>query len=131
MEAGDVMATLELDDPTRIKRATEYKDPLPIMRQPTVPGDRLNQKLQDSVTVLNNILNGYVGAALAFNDRVDRAIAEMRSVLHDPQLPLLELDELFAVLGARIPRSLSVCFIIIITIIIIIILIDSDRIGSN
>lgn len=104
-----MMATLDLDDPTRIKRATVYKDPLPIMRQPTVPGDRPHQKMQEACNVLNNILSGYVGAALAFNDRVERAITDLRSVLHDPQLPLLELDDLFAVLGARIPRILLVC----------------------
>eukprot|EP00698_Gefionella_okellyi_P010265 TRINITY_DN2654_c0_g1_i1.p1 TRINITY_DN2654_c0_g1~~TRINITY_DN2654_c0_g1_i1.p1 ORF type:complete len:2219 (-),score=529.05 TRINITY_DN2654_c0_g1_i1:1486-8142(-) len=107
LEAGDILATLELDDPTRIKRSIEHTEPLPPMRPPAVPGDKPHQMLQEAVTQLSNILNGYVGPASATQDRIVNAVTNLKSALYNTELPLMELEELYAVLAARIPRALQ------------------------
>ena len=98
--------TLDLDDPSSVKRAVPVTAPLPPMKPPRVLGDKVHQRLQDALAVLSNMMSGYTGPQQGFETRVTAAVTALQAALHNEALPLLELEEVFSVLAPRIPRSL-------------------------
>jgi len=59
LATGDLVATLELDDPSRVQRATLYSGELPQMKQPRIPGTKPQQITRSSLASLRNVLAGY------------------------------------------------------------------------
>ena len=60
LNAGDVIARLDLDDPSRVVRAKPFEGPFPPSKQTSFPKDdqKLNNVYQTSRVTLDNILNG-------------------------------------------------------------------------
>ncbi|KAL1117895.1 hypothetical protein AAG570_004208 [Ranatra chinensis] len=104
LDPGTVIGHLELDDPSLVTKAQEYKGHFPELdvSTPTV-GDKLNHKHNHFRQMLDNILAGYCLPEPYHMLRLREVIEKFMTSLRDPSLPLLELQEVIASISGRIP----------------------------
>eukprot|EP00004_Rigifila_ramosa_P006611 TRINITY_DN1746_c0_g1_i1.p1 TRINITY_DN1746_c0_g1~~TRINITY_DN1746_c0_g1_i1.p1 ORF type:complete len:2182 (+),score=504.30 TRINITY_DN1746_c0_g1_i1:514-6546(+) len=102
LEAGDVLGTLLLDDPSRVKRAVLFTGQLPDMAAPFPSGTKIHQRFRGMLATIRNILDGYNFP----DDKLRELVLQFLSLLTDRNLPLSELDELLSVVSGRIPAPL-------------------------
>ncbi|XP_054720089.1 acetyl-CoA carboxylase-like [Uloborus diversus] len=107
LEAGSILARLELDDPSQMKRAQLFTGPLPNDDFPNCHGDKLNQVFQASRHVLDCILDGYALPDPYFAPKMTEAVDTFMRTLRDPSLPLLELQEIISSISGRIPSNVE------------------------
>ncbi|GLH16303.1 Uncharacterized protein GBIM_20609 [Gryllus bimaculatus] len=108
LDAGSVIAHLELDDASLVTKAQEYKNQFPEldMSVPTV-GEKLNHVHNSYRVILENILSGYCLPDPFHLARLREVIEKFMASLRDPSLPLLELQEVIASISGRIPISVE------------------------
>nr|XP_023016054.1 acetyl-CoA carboxylase [Leptinotarsa decemlineata] len=104
LDAGSIIASLELDDPSRVTKAILYKGYFPEL-DVSLPQaqDKLNHIHISYKTALENTLNGYCLPDPYNAPRLREIIEKFMSSLRDPSLPLLELQEVMASISGRIP----------------------------
>ncbi|KAK9507907.1 hypothetical protein O3M35_007669 [Rhynocoris fuscipes] len=108
LDAGTVIGHLELDDPSLITRAQDYKGQFPELDVSTpMVGDKLNHKHNHYRQMLDNVLAGYCLPEPYHLMRLRDVIDRFMSSLRDPSLPLLELQEVIASISGRIPLSVE------------------------
>lgn len=96
---GDCIATMELDDPSCVKKSECYLGKLPAVSATTAAnGANALHKLKGSMTVLKTVLDGY----FVPEDLVEKAVTELFEALHNPLLPVDELKEAMSPLAGRI-----------------------------
>nr|XP_018903562.1 PREDICTED: acetyl-CoA carboxylase isoform X3 [Bemisia tabaci] len=108
LDAGSLIATLELDDPSLVTKALDYKGQFPELdvSTPTV-GEKLNHAHNHYRQMLDNILAGYCLPDPYHLVRLREVIEKFMSSLRDPSLPLLELQEVISSISGRIPISVE------------------------
>lgn len=104
LDAGSIIATLELDDPSLVTKAQLYKGPFPEL-DVSVPAvsEKLNHIHNSYKSILENTLAGYCLPDPYNAPRLREVIEKFMSSLRDPSLPLLELQEVIASISGRIP----------------------------
>lgn len=108
LEAGDVIAHLELDDPTLVTKAQLYKGQFPESEVAnTVAPEKLNHIHNNYKSILENTLAGYCLPDPYNAPRLREVIEKFMSSLRDPSLPLLELKEVIATISGRIPIAVE------------------------
>ncbi|TYZ66264.1 hypothetical protein PybrP1_008196 [[Pythium] brassicae (nom. inval.)] len=99
---GDCIATMELDDPTCVKKSECFVGKLPA-ESPTAAssagGAGVLHQLKRAMGVLQTVLDGY----FVPEDLVDAAVAELFEALGSPLLPVEELKEALSPLAGRVP----------------------------
>ncbi|CAG7704187.1 unnamed protein product [Allacma fusca] len=108
LDAGSLIARLELDDISKVTRALMFEDKFPVT-EGTLPscGDKLNQVYQTCKTTLENVFAGYCLPDPFFNPKVREVIEKFMKALRDPNLPLLELQEVISSISGRIPQTVE------------------------
>ncbi|CAH0549066.1 unnamed protein product [Brassicogethes aeneus] len=108
LDAGCIIATLELDDPSLVTKAQLYKGPFPELdvSQPVV-SQKLNHIHNNYRMILENTLAGYCLPDPYNVPRLREVIEKFMSSLRDPSLPLLELQEVMASISGRIPVAVE------------------------
>ncbi|XP_026541261.1 acetyl-CoA carboxylase 2 isoform X1 [Notechis scutatus] len=107
LEAGCVVARLELDDHTQVHLAQLYmgglspQPPLPIL------GGKLHQVFHNVLENLQNVMNGYCLPEPYFSAKLKEWVDKLMRTLRDPSLPLLELQEIMTSTLGRIPTSVE------------------------
>eukprot|EP00250_Pteridium_aquilinum_P007836 c17476_g1_i1 orf=321-7031(+) len=99
MLAGDLIASLDLDDPSAVRKAVPYEGGFPPLGTPTPMAGKVHQRCAASIHAAENVLAGY------YHD-VDDVVKTLLSCLDDPQLPLLQWQECMSVLATRLPKDL-------------------------
>ncbi|XP_076444830.1 LOW QUALITY PROTEIN: acetyl-CoA carboxylase-like [Babylonia areolata] len=107
LDAGSIVATLQLDDPTRVQQAKEYQDRLPPTQNPMTHGERLHQMFQHARAELDNIMSGYILPEPFFSAKASASVQKLMTCLKDPSLPLLELQELISQCRGRVPQQVE------------------------
>lgn len=129
LEPGDLIATMELDDPSKVHRAETFTGklrhampqppkaaatptppspvpaPAPASSPPTAAAGAARKPhfaLRDALRALRHVLEGYTLPAAA----VRESMAALDSALYHPMLPLFELEEQLSVLAGRVPFGL-------------------------
>lgn len=102
LEAGTLIAHLELDDPSLVTKAQVYTGQFPAASAPVVP-EKLNQLHAKYRNALENTLAGYCLPDPYHLPRLRELIEKFMCSLRDPNLPLLELQEVIATISGRIP----------------------------
>jgi len=109
LDPGAIIAHLDLDDASRIQRVQmftgRFRDPAEF--QLPVWGDKLNQIYQNCRSVMDNIFAGYCLPDPFFQPKIKETIEKMMTVLKDPSLPLLELQDVISSISGRIPASVE------------------------
>ncbi|XP_078523505.1 acetyl-CoA carboxylase 2 isoform X2 [Lissotriton helveticus] len=107
LESGCIVATLELDDPSKLHLAQLHTGSLP--PQQTLPsvGEKLHQVFHSVIDNLNNIMNGYCLPEPYFTFKLKEWVSTLMKTLRDPSLPLLELQEIMTSVSGRIPAPVE------------------------
>jgi acetyl-CoA carboxylase/biotin carboxylase 1 len=87
VEVGALIATIELDDPSKVQRAETFNGTLPEMKPPAVKGDKPHQVLREAIHSIRRTLAGYHGP------NVKKDVVKFFTQIMNPQLPLLEFQE--------------------------------------
>ena len=105
LEAGDMLAILALDDPSRVKHAQPFTGQLPDLGPPQVVGNKPSQRFELQHKILQNILQGFDNQVIMAS-----TLKELVEVLRDPQLPYGQWNAQFSALHARMPGKLDAQF---------------------
>ncbi|XP_071428069.1 acetyl-CoA carboxylase 2 [Pithys albifrons albifrons] len=107
LEAGCVIASLQLDDPTKVHSAQPFTEGLPVQQTLPITGEKQHQVLRNVLDNLTNVMNGYCLPEPYFKAKVKEWVAQLMTTLRDPALPLLELQEIMTSISGRIPLSVE------------------------
>ncbi|XP_058085333.1 acetyl-CoA carboxylase 1-like isoform X2 [Magnolia sinica] len=99
MQAGDLIAKLDLDDPSAVRKAEPFHGSFPALGPPTAISGKVHQRCAASLNASRMILAGY-------EHNIDKVIQELLNCLDDPELPFLQWQECMAVLATRLPKDL-------------------------
>ncbi|GKY92813.1 hypothetical protein MPSEU_000250900 [Mayamaea pseudoterrestris] len=105
LSAGDLLGTLELDNPENVAQVSVFNGDLTLDgRAASVEStiDRPHLLLRASLEKLNAAISGFILNC----DEIDSALSNIARAVVDPTLPLCEVEEQVAVLSGRIPGSL-------------------------
>ncbi|KRZ57740.1 Acetyl-CoA carboxylase [Trichinella nativa] len=104
LNPGSLVATLTLDDPSRVRRIVDYDGTFPVdLPSAQQHGEKLYQTYRDLVTYFDHLLQGYTLPEPYFSANLRDKVDKFFRVLKDPRLPLYELQESMAVISGRIP----------------------------
>ncbi|KAG1687910.1 Acetyl-CoA carboxylase [Nymphon striatum] len=107
LEAGCILARLELDDISRIPKAERHTGKFQSTETVAVHGDKLNQVFQQAKNTFEHILSGYVLPDPYFEENLNICIEKFIKALRDPNLPLLELQDIISSVSGRIPGGVE------------------------
>ncbi|GFP84525.1 acetyl-coa carboxylase 1 [Phtheirospermum japonicum] len=99
MQAGELIARLDLDDPSAVRKAEPFHGSFPILGPPTAISGKVHQRCAASLNAARMILAGY-------EHKIDDVVQNLLSCLDNPELPFLQWQECFAVLANRLPKDL-------------------------
>lgn len=106
LEAGSLIGSMELDDPSLVTKAQLYRNTWPVNDNIHVP-EKLNRVHNNYKSILENTLAGYCLPDPYNAPRLREIIEKFMQSLRDPSLPLLELQEVIASISNRIPVSVE------------------------
>jgi hypothetical protein len=58
-QGGDLIASLELDDPSAVRKALPFEDGFPPLGLPTARAAKVHQRCADGLSAARNVLAGY------------------------------------------------------------------------
>ncbi|WJX38678.1 acetyl-coenzyme-A carboxylase [Trifolium repens] len=99
MQAGELIARLDLDDPSAVRKAEPFTGSFPVLGPPTAISGKVHQKCAASLNAARMILAGY-------EHNIDEVVQNLLNCLDSPELPFLQWQECFAVLATRLPKDL-------------------------
>lgn len=102
VNAGDILAILALDDPSKVKHALPFEGTLPDLGSPNVKGTKVVHKFQDGANVLKNILAGFDNQVI-----MNSTLKDLISILKDRDLPYSEWAQFISALHSRLPPKLD------------------------
>lgn len=100
MQAGELIARLDLDDPSAVRKAEPFSGSFPILGAPTAISGKVHQRCAASLNAARMILAGY-------DHNIDEVVQNLLNCLDSPELPFLQWQECLAVLATRLPKDLK------------------------
>ncbi|XP_057974064.1 acetyl-CoA carboxylase 1-like [Malania oleifera] len=100
MQAGELIARLDLDDPSAVRKAEPFNGSFPVLGPPTAILGKVHQRCAASLNAARMILAGY-------EHNIDEEVQNLLNCLDSPQLPFLQWQECLAVLANRLPKDLK------------------------
>ncbi|KAK1328437.1 hypothetical protein QTO34_012010 [Cnephaeus nilssonii] len=108
LEAGCVVARLELDDPSKVHPAKPFTGELPAQQTLPIMGEKLNQVFHSVLENLTNVMSGYCLPEPIFSIKAAEGVgAEAHDDPATPSLPLLELQDIMTNVSGRIPAPVE------------------------
>ncbi|KAJ8436418.1 hypothetical protein Cgig2_013459 [Carnegiea gigantea] len=99
MQAGELIARLDLDDPSAVRKAEPFCDGFPLLGPPTAIAGKVHQRCAASLNAARMILAGY-------EHNIDEVVQSLLTCLDSPELPFLQWQECLSVLATRLPKDL-------------------------
>ncbi|KAI4337725.1 hypothetical protein L6164_016106 [Bauhinia variegata] len=100
MQAGELIARLDLDDPSAVRKAEPFHGNFPVLGPPTAISGKVHQKCAASLNAARMILAGY-------EHNIDEVMQNLLTCLDSPELPFLQWQECLSVLATRLPKDLK------------------------
>ncbi|KAF6175732.1 hypothetical protein GIB67_022734 [Kingdonia uniflora] len=100
MQAGDLVARLDLDDPSAVRKAEPFHGSFPLLGPPTAVSGKVHQRCAASLNAARMIL-------AAYEHNIDEVVQDLLNCLDSPELPFLQWQEIMAVLATRLPKNLK------------------------
>lgn len=102
VNAGDILAILALDDPSKVKHATPFEGTLPDLGDAMILGTTPVYRFRGYSEILNNILNGHDNQVI-----MKSTLENLVSVLRERDLPYSEWNLEISALHSRLPIKLD------------------------
>ena len=102
VQAGDILAILALDDPSKVKHALPFEGIMPQFGAPTVQGTKPAYKFKSLVSTLQHTLGGYDNQVV-----MNATLQNLIEILRDPSLPYSEWNQQVSALHSRLPQKLD------------------------
>lgn len=99
MQAGELIAKLDLDDPSAVRKAEPFYGSFPVLGPPTAISGKVHQRCAASLNASQMILAGY-------EHNIEEVVQSLLSCLDNPELPFLQWQECMSVLATRLPKEL-------------------------
>ncbi|XBI75211.1 hypothetical protein VPH35_068610 [Triticum aestivum] len=99
MQASDLIARLDLDDPSSVRKAEPFHGTFPKLGPSAAISGKVHQKFAASVNSAHMILAGY-------EHNISHVVQYLLNCLDSPELPFLRWQELMSVLATRLPKDL-------------------------
>ncbi|KAH1122921.1 hypothetical protein J1N35_006081 [Gossypium stocksii] len=100
LQAGELIARLDLDDPSAVRKAEPFHGSFPVLGPPTAISGKVHQRCAASINAACMILAGY-------EHNIDEVVQSLLNCLDSPELPFLQWQECMSVLAARLPKNLK------------------------
>ncbi|TYI83372.1 hypothetical protein E1A91_D05G289300v1 [Gossypium mustelinum] len=100
MQAGELIARLDLDDPSAVRKAEPFQGNFPVLGPPTAISDKVHQRCAASLNAARMILAGY-------EHNINEVVQSLLNCLDSPELPFLQWQECMSVLATRLPKDLK------------------------
>ena len=107
LDASCILAHIIFDDSQQIPRSEIYEGTFPFEISNRSMGTKLNQIFASTKQNLENILNGYTYPEPHFRGRLKVTVEKLFSILRDPSLPLLEVEDILSNISERIPKEVE------------------------
>uniref|UniRef100_G3S1F5 acetyl-CoA carboxylase n=1 Tax=Gorilla gorilla gorilla TaxID=9595 RepID=G3S1F5_GORGO len=107
LEAGCVVARLELDDPSKVHPAEPFTGELPAQQTLPILGEKLHQVFHGVLENLTNVMSGFCLPEPIFSIKLKEWVQKLMMTLRHPSLPLLELQEIMTSVAGRIPAPVE------------------------
>ncbi|XP_045390561.1 acetyl-CoA carboxylase 2 isoform X1 [Lemur catta] len=107
LEAGCVVARLELDDPSKVHPAEPFTGELPPQQTLPILGEKLHQVFHNVLENLTNVMSGYCLPEPIFSIKLKEWVQKLMTTLRHPSLPLLELQDIMTSVSGRIPTPVE------------------------
>lgn len=101
LQAGDILASLELDDPSAVKQSKPFEGQISF-GAPQVGGTKAHQHYRELRKTIELILDGYEG-----HEDIAGDIRKLGDIMKDPEVFRLGLLEVLSSLTGRIPAPLE------------------------
>lgn len=102
VNAGDILAILALDDPSKVKHALPFDKTLPDLGAPMIIGTKPVHDFERLYKVLASILHGFDNQVV-----MKSTLSQLIEVLRNPELPYSEWSNQISALHSRIPFKLD------------------------
>uniref|UniRef100_M8BYH2 Acetyl-CoA carboxylase n=1 Tax=Aegilops tauschii TaxID=37682 RepID=M8BYH2_AEGTA len=99
MQASDLIARLDLDDPSSVRKAEPFHGTFPKLGPSAATSGKVHQKFAASMNSAHMILAGY-------EHNISHVVQDLLNCLDSPELPFLRWQELMSVLATRLPKDL-------------------------
>lgn len=99
MQAGTLIARLDLDDTSAVRRAEPFEGAFPKLGPPTAISGKVHQRFAASLSAARMILAGY-------DHNINEVVQNLLNCLDNPELPFLQWQECMSVLATRLPKDL-------------------------
>ncbi|BBN00335.1 acetyl-CoA carboxylase / biotin carboxylase 1 [Marchantia polymorpha subsp. ruderalis] len=100
MAPGDLIAGLDLDDPSAVKKAVPFEGSFPPLGPPTAVAAKVHQRCAVADGAARMVLAGY-------EHPIETVVQTLLTCLDDPVLPLYQWQEKMSILGTRLPKNLK------------------------
>ncbi|KAL4698557.1 hypothetical protein H8959_011214 [Pygathrix nigripes] len=107
LEAGCIVARLELDDPSKVHPAEPFTGELPAQQTLPILGEKLHQVFHSVLENLTNVMSGFCLPEPIFSIKLKEWVQKLMMTLRHPSLPLLELQEIMTSVAGRIPAPVE------------------------
>ncbi|XP_069788811.1 acetyl-CoA carboxylase 2 isoform X3 [Narcine bancroftii] len=107
LEQGCTVAKMELDDLGKLHPAQLYTGVFEPQQLLSTVGEKQHQVFHHMLENLINLMNGYCLPEPYFSNKVNKWITKLMTILQDPSLPLLELQDIMTSVSGRIPVSVE------------------------
>ncbi|KAJ0232077.1 Acetyl-CoA carboxylase [Hirschfeldia incana] len=101
MLAGELIANLDLADPSTVRKAEPFHGGFPRLGLPTEISSKVHKRCASTLNAARVILAGY-------EHQEDEVVQDLISCLDSPELPFLQWQECFAALATRLPKDLRI-----------------------
>jgi len=105
LHAGDVVATMTLDDISAVKKAIPFEGDLPALGPPRSPETKPHQLLRSTLKRIRLIIDGYESKTTA------NLIEQLWKLLRDPRLPIYDFKETLTILQSSVTDQAISAFI--------------------
>ena len=108
LESGDIIAKLDLDDPSKVQKAELFTETFPVCSSPaTLPSGEVHQQFHGIMEILTNVLNGYGLPEPFFQQRLVALVDKLFELFNERRLPLMETREILSSISSRVPETVA------------------------
>ena len=111
LEPGDLIASMVLDDPSKVRQSTPFRGALPNYGDPWPTSaskvERPHIVLRSAMETLRDVLAGWQVP----DPLVQQALRSMDTLVHDDRLCLLEFNEIMSNIETRLPAELRAALV--------------------